>query len=69
HFSFSRCKVMYAGIEYDGWVYYPHPETKERNFQNPALVEVIALPIPGIEYGDELQVLLNPEEITVYRAK
>ncbi len=67
HFSFSRCKVIYQGVEYDGWVYYPHPETKERNFQNPSLVEVIATLIPGIQYGDELEVLLNPEEITVYR--
>ncbi len=67
HFSFSRCKVIYRGIEYDGWLYYPHPETKERNFQNPSLVEVIAVPIPGIEYGDEIQVMLNPEEVTIYR--
>ena len=67
HFSFSRCKVIYKDIEYDGLVYYPHPETKERNFQNPALVEVIATPIPEIKYGDEIQVLLNPEEVTVYR--
>jgi len=66
HFSFSRCKVIYQGVEYDGWVYYPHPETKERNFQNPSLVEVIAVPILGIEYGDKLQVLLNPEEVNAY---
>ncbi|RPI94523.1 MAG: hypothetical protein EHM40_06350 [Chloroflexi bacterium] len=67
HFSFSRCKVIYRDLEYDGWVYYPHPETKERNFQNPSLVEVIAMPIPGIEYGDEIRVLLNQEEVNVYR--
>jgi hypothetical protein len=65
HFSFSRCKVVYNGHEYDGWVYYPHPETKKRNFQNPSLVEVIAMPIPEIKYGDTLEVLLNPEEIIV----
>jgi hypothetical protein len=69
HFSFSRSKVIYRDVEYDGWVYYPHPETKERNFQNPALVEVIATPIPEINYGDELVVLLNPEEISVYQPK
>lgn len=67
HFSFSHCKVIYRDAEYDGWVYYPHPETKERNFQNPSLLEVIAMPIPDIQYGDELQVLLNPEEITIYQ--
>ena len=69
HFSFSRCKVIYRDLEYDGWVYYPHPETKKRNFQNPSLVEVIAMPIPEIEYGDEVQVLLNSEEIAVQKAR
>jgi hypothetical protein len=65
HFSFSHCKVMYQGTEYDGWVYYPHPETKLRHFQNPSLLEVIAMPIDGLRYGDSLQVFLNSHEITV----
>jgi hypothetical protein len=65
HFSFSRCRVIHKGVEYDGWVYYPHPETKIRNFQNPSLLEVIAMPIPGLQYGDEVDVLVNPEEILV----
>ena len=67
HFSFSRCKVIYKDQEYGGWLYYPHPETKERHFQNPSLVEVIAVPIPEIKYGDRLQILLNPLEISVYQ--
>ena len=65
HFSFSRCKVIHKDIQYEGWVYYPHPETKLRHFQNPSLLEVIAVHIPDIKYGDELDVLLNPEEIHV----
>ncbi len=65
HFSFSRCRVYFAGREYDGWVYYPHPETKKRNFQNPSLLEVIAKPIPGIQYGDPVRVELNPDEIRI----
>ena len=65
HFSFSHCKVIYKEIEYDGWVYYPHPETKLRHFQNPSLLEVIAEPIPAIQYGDEVDVLVNPNEISV----
>jgi len=67
HFSFSRCKVIYGEIEYDGWVYYPHPETKLRHFQNPSLLEVIAMPIPGIVYGENLGVFVNQEEILVKR--
>lgn len=65
HFSFSHCVVIYGGVEYDGWVYFPHPETKKRNFQDPSLLEVIATPIPNIKYGDKLEVKLNPERIEV----
>jgi len=65
HFSFSRCKVIYKEVEYDGWVYYPHPETKLRHFQNPSLLEVIAEPISGITYGDKLVVMVNLDEIAV----
>lgn len=65
HFSFSRCKVVFEKVEYEGWVYYPHPETKLRHFQNPSLLEVIAYPIPNIKYGDAVRVLVDPEEIHI----
>ncbi len=64
-FSFSRCKVIFEGREYEGWVYYPHPETKKTHFQNPSLVEVIAQEINGIKYGDEIKVVINKDEITI----
>ncbi len=64
-FSFSRCKVSFQRMEYDGWVYYPHPETKKTHFQNPSLLEVITYKIPEIKYGDGIQVQLNDKEITV----
>jgi len=68
HFSFSRCKGIYQNVEYEGWVYYPHPETKLRHFQNPSLLEVIAPPIPNIKYGDELDVMVNPQEVAVKKS-
>jgi hypothetical protein len=64
-FSFSRCSVLFREREYSGWVYYPHPETKRTHFQNPSLVEVITHQIPEIQYGDEIQVKLNPAEVTI----
>ena len=64
-FSFSRCEVRFEGKEYEGWVYYPHPETKKTHFQNPSLVEVITYEIPNIRYGDAIEVELNPAEITI----
>ena len=65
HFSFSHCQVIYKDVGYDGWVYYPHPETKRRNFQNPSLLEVIAQLIPEIKYGDAVDVLVNTAEISI----
>jgi hypothetical protein len=64
-FSFSRCKVKFEGNSYEGWVYYPHPETKTTHFQNPSLVEVITHKIEGIKYGNLLMVELNPLEINI----
>lgn len=64
-FSFSRCKVIFKSIDYSGWVYYPHPETKKNHFQNPSLVEVISHQIPDIQYGAPLEVEVDLEEITV----
>ncbi len=64
-FSFSRCNVVYKDIEYPGWVYYPHPETKRNHFQNPSLLEVITKQIPEIKYGDSLEAGIDPREITL----
>lgn len=68
-FSFSRCKVIFEGSEYSGWVYYPHPETKKNHFQDPSLVEVITYEIPNIQYGDALEVEVNLNEIKVQAGK
>ncbi|MBK8780642.1 MAG: hypothetical protein IPO22_21980 [Anaerolineales bacterium] len=65
-FSFSRCKVFFKGMEYAGWVYYPHPETKKTHFQNPSLIEVITYQIPEVQYGDALDVEINRNEILVH---
>ena len=64
-FSFSRCKVWFEGKIYEGWVYYPHPETKKTHFQNPSLIEVITYQISNIKYGDALELEINPREITI----
>ncbi len=65
-FSFSRCKVIFKGGEYPGWVYYPHPETKKTHFQNASLIEVITSEIPDIQYGDGLDIEVNLDEILIH---
>jgi len=67
-FSFSPCQVLYNDASYEGWVYYPYPETKIRHFHNPSVMELIAVPIPHIKYGDLLQIVINPLEIEIIEA-
>jgi hypothetical protein len=64
-FSFSRCNVIFKDEPYEGWIYYPHPETKIRHHQNDSLIEVVAHYITGINYGDEIEIKVNPSEIDV----
>ncbi len=64
-FSFSPCMVRFEGQEYAGYVYYPHPETKERHFESNSLIEIIADFIPGIQYGDKVEVALIADEVGV----
>ena len=64
-FSFCRCRVTYRGKTYEGWVYYPHPETKIRHHQDRSILEVIAPPIPDLEYGAAVTVEVLPEEIEI----
>lgn len=64
-FSFSRCRINYRHAQYDGWIYYPHPETKQRHFQNPSLVEVIAPLIPDLAYGDAVELVISADEVAI----
>jgi hypothetical protein len=55
--------LIFKGETYEGWIYYPHPETKIRHHQNDSLMEVIAQYISGIGYGAEIEVKVKPSEI------
>lgn len=66
HFSFCRCSVAFAGREFPGWIYYPHPETKCRNFHDPSLLEVICPYIEGLSIGAALQVRVDTQRVTLH---
>jgi len=65
-FSFSRCRILHDNRKYSGWIYYPHPETKIRHHQNFSVVEIIAPLIPGISYGDRVEIEMNSMEVEIY---
>jgi hypothetical protein len=64
-FSFSRCRTLFRGAGYDSLIYYPHPETKKRNFQASSMIEVLAPNIPDIHYGCRVEIEYNPLEMAV----
>jgi hypothetical protein len=53
-FSFVRCEVGQAGVAVQGWLYYPHPETKAAHWQSPSMMEIIAPRLEAVGYGDEV---------------
>ena len=65
-FSFSRCYVIMNNKKYPGWVYYPHPETKERHFQDASIIEVILEDfVDGLKYDSAVKIELNRDEVAV----
>jgi hypothetical protein len=60
-----RCRVTFSKLTYEGWIYHPHPETKERHFQDASIVEVIAPLIEGIRYGDIIELQIKSDEARV----
>jgi len=63
-FSFFDCCIRRASGEIvDGFIYRPHPETKPCHFQPPDVLELLAPEIPGIAYGEIVQLSAPPEQI------
>lgn len=63
NFFLSPARIDFAGREYKALLYIPDPATKTDHFQNPSIVEAIAEPIEGLQYGDRLTLGYNPEAI------
>lgn len=64
-FSFAECTVWFSGKAYQGFVYYPHPETKTQHFHDASLLEVICQPIKGVHYGNKVRLEYLPEQISL----
>lgn len=64
-FWFATCVLLRGNVIFPGWIYYPHPSTKTRDFHDDTVLEVICNPIPGIQYGDKVKLLFSPEKIQI----
>jgi hypothetical protein len=54
-FSFWQVHLRSAGAVQRGWIYRPHPETKQRHWQAPTTVELLSAWIPGLQPGAALE--------------
>ena len=55
-FSFWRVEIKASEPDVvNGWVYYPHPETKERHWQPPTTLELLAPQLNGLVTGGTIQ--------------
>ncbi|MBL9169732.1 MAG: hypothetical protein JNN07_18470 [Verrucomicrobiales bacterium] len=51
-FSFFDARLVRPGhTPVEGFVYYPHPETKPEHFQSPDVLELLFPRVEGLEYG------------------
>jgi len=62
-FSFFDCALTFAGHEYVGLIYYPHPETKPEHFQAPDTLEMLSPKIAGLEYGSTVELRVDSAQM------
>lgn len=64
-FLFSHCKLIKNKALINAMVYYPSPNTKVENLHNPNIIEILAPKIGSLQYGDDVELLLNPDHCSV----
>ena len=53
----------------EGLIYYPHPETKPKHFQQPDVLELLLPFIDGLRYGVELKVEIPVQQMVIERTE
>jgi len=63
-FSFFDARLVRPGsAPVEGFVYYPHPETKPEHFQSPDVLELLFPRVEGLEYGMEIALEVPAEQM------
>ncbi|MDD3182109.1 MAG: hypothetical protein PHD48_04810 [Alphaproteobacteria bacterium] len=67
-FFLSPAQLRFKGNIYKALIYIPDPETKPDHQQGTSVLEIIANKVPDIAYGDEIELLYDPQEIQINEA-
>ena len=62
---FDVCLRRAGGPGVAGKIYRPHPETKPAHFHQPEILELLLPFIEGLHYGETVELLIPPDQITV----
>eukprot|EP01091_Cochliopodium_minus_P016950 TRINITY_DN650_c0_g1_i2.p1 TRINITY_DN650_c0_g1~~TRINITY_DN650_c0_g1_i2.p1 ORF type:complete len:158 (-),score=29.36 TRINITY_DN650_c0_g1_i2:19-492(-) len=75
-FSFIDVKVEFNEKVHEGYIYYPHPETKPlndngtlRHLHKKTTLELIMKKIEGINYGDKVIIEVDPKKVEITNEK
>jgi hypothetical protein len=49
----------------EGFIYYPHPETKPEHFQQPGVLELLLPFVEGLRYGDEVRLEIPESQMAI----
>jgi|SRR3989338_4309583 len=63
-FYFSACRLYFRGKVHAAWVYYPVKKPGVKNL-GPSTFEIVAEFIPGISYGDVVEIEVNLDEVEI----
>ena len=68
--SFFECRLSLVGSEesVDGWIYYPHPETKPEHEQPDSVLEVLTIKLSGVGEGTRLRLSVPETQIKIHPA-
>ena len=65
-FSFFDVRVRCPnGTLVDGFIYYPHPDTKPEHFQQPDVLELLLPFVEGLRYGMELSLEIPTAQMVI----
>ena len=67
-FSFWRIRLRFVGnndLTFPGLVYWPHPETKARHWQNQSTLEILAPYISHLSLGQTVELGVDPAAIQI----
>ena len=61
-FSFWKIQLRFRAYEdVPGWIYKPHPETKQRHWQPDTMIELLAPYLEGVQTGELIEII-DPQD-------